>query len=105
MHVRWLLASTITVPYAAGTVQLPADGEQLIYSKHVEDDYWNVREKLASCWSLLRKYITNYGTQNVKCQIELDMGIGTAKIVTANIYRNTLSKNNHTRHDKTLVNK
>ena len=34
----------------------PHDG-QLVYSKHVEDDYWDkLREKSASCWSLLCKH-------------------------------------------------
>ena len=36
--------------------KLPPDEEELIYSKHVMDDYCNkLREKSASCWSLLRK--------------------------------------------------
>ena len=38
--------------------KIPPDDEYLIYSKHVEDDYWNtLREKSASGWSLLRKYL------------------------------------------------
>ena len=37
------------------------------WDRHVEDDYWNkLREKSAFCWSLLRKYITMHGMQNVK---------------------------------------
>jgi len=47
--------------------KLPPDDEQLIYSKHIEDDYWNkLREKSTSCWSLLRKCITMHGPQNFK---------------------------------------
>jgi hypothetical protein len=47
--------------------KLPPGNEQLIYSKHVEDDNSNkLREKSATSWSLLRKYITMYGPKNVK---------------------------------------
>jgi len=41
--------------------------EQLVYSKHVEDYYWNkLRERSASFWSLLNNYITMHGPQNGK---------------------------------------
>jgi len=51
------------------STKLP-DDEELIYSKHVEYYYWNkLREKSASCGSLLRKYIMMHGPQNVNIYI------------------------------------
>jgi hypothetical protein len=64
VHLRWLHASTIICCIYC---KIPPDDGQLIYSKHVEDDYRNeLREKSTSCWSLLRKYNTMHGPQNVK---------------------------------------
>jgi hypothetical protein len=66
MHLHWLAASAIRVDLCIYS-KLPPDDEQLIYSKHVEDDYWNaLRQQSGSWWSLLRKYITIQGPQNVK---------------------------------------
>jgi hypothetical protein len=46
---------------------LHPEDEQLIYSKHEEDIYWNkFKKESASGWFLLRKYITTYGSYNVK---------------------------------------
>jgi len=60
---RRCMANTICCVYS----KIRPDDEQLIYSKHVEDDFKNkLREKSASCWSLLRKYITMHGPQDVK---------------------------------------
>jgi hypothetical protein len=45
--------------YSNAHIQQNNSWRWIIYSKHVEDDYWNkLREKSASCWSLIRKYIT-----------------------------------------------
>jgi calcineurin-like phosphoesterase family protein len=47
--------------------KIPTDDKQLLYSKHVEDDYWNkLRKKSSSFWSSLRKYIIIHGPQNIK---------------------------------------
>ena len=41
--------------------KIPPCDEQLIYSRHVQDDYWKkLGEKSASCWSLLRKGVINF---------------------------------------------
>ena len=80
MHLQWLAASTEWIMLAASQHRcvisnmcfiygkLLRDDGQLIYSKHVHDDYWNkLRDRSANCWSLLCKYITMHVPQNVKC--------------------------------------
>ena len=47
--------------------KLPPEDEHLIFSKHVEDIYWNkFRKKVHLGLFLLRKFITMHGPYNVK---------------------------------------
>ena len=47
--------------------KLPADDEQLIYSKHVEDIYWNkLRKKVHLVGSYYANFFTMHGPYNVQ---------------------------------------
>jgi len=57
VNQRRCMINTIWCTYS----KIPPDDEWLIYSKHVEDYFWNkLREKSASCWFVLRKLLLSW---------------------------------------------